>query len=450
MGDQDLDYIPAGVHEEIAAGLGGIAAVEMRGRSSVARYHDTDLSYPEIARELGVGGLLECSVSPVGRDSIRVRVSLLDALQDRQLWSDTYQRPAADVFLLGGDVALGVAEALQANVTPTESARVGARPTASQEALTHYHRGRYLMDRWTPEGIGGAMEHFERAIALDPTFALPYTGMAEALMLRGDLLAMGDIMPVEYMPRARELALKALEIDSELADGHGLLGWIRWYYDYDYAAGEREARLATELDSTSASAWDYYGLVLSMLGRDDEAIAAFRRAIELDPVTPWILSDFCWILLNARKYREVLEVANTAIELDPSLVPPYGSAATVSLLLGNHDAAIAMSEQADSLSVNPYYLGALGYTYASAGRREEALTILDSLMALSEQRYVAPRAVAIAYLGLDSLDAAIDWYMEAAKIRDPGVNMFIRNPRADALQDHPRYPELLRLMGLEN
>jgi serine/threonine-protein kinase len=347
-------------------------------------------------------------------------------------------------------VALGVAEALQANVTPTESARVGAWPTASQEALSHYHRGRYLMDRWGEEGIRRGIEHFEQAIALDSNFALAYSGLAEALMLLGDVVGVtANIMPVEYMPRARELVLQALDLDSELSDGHRVLSWIRWYYDYDYAAAEHEARIAIDLDSTDAAAWDYYGLALSVVGRDEEAVAAFRRAIELDPVAPWILSDFSWILNIARKYRDALEVANTAIELDSKLVTAYWNAADASLLLGMHHQAIGLYQQADSLSDHPVYLGALGHAHARVGNRAEALRIFDQLMQMRKQRYVSPRAIAQMYVGLDSIDAAVDWFMQAAEMRDPGVNSYIRSQLNDRLRDHPRYPELLRLMRLE-
>jgi serine/threonine-protein kinase len=451
LGDPEQEYIPAGVHDEVVTGLGRIAAVEVRGHSSVRRYRDTAMSPAEIAGELGVGGLVECSVYRVSNDSVRVTASLRDALRDRQLWSGTYQRAAADVFLLGSDVALGVAEALQADVTSTESARVEAPPTESREALTQYHRGRYLMDRWTEEGIRKGIEHFEQAIALDSSFALAYAGLAEALMLRGDLVAWsGDIRPVDYMPRARELVLQALDLDRELADGHRMLGLIRNYYDYDYDAGEDEAKLATELDPTSAAAWDHYGLALSLMGRGEEAVGAYRRAIELDPVAPGILSNFSWILVLARKYQETLRTASAAIELDPNMVPAYSNAGDASLLLGNHDNAISWFKQARARSDHPWYLGRLGMAYARVGNRAEALRILDELLEMREQQYVSPRAMATVYLGLDSLDAAIDWLMRGAETRDPGVQWDVWHPLdSDKLRDHPRYPRLLRLMRLE-
>ena len=451
MGDPDQDYIPAGVHDELVTALGRIAAVEVKGRSSVLRYRDTAMSPPEIAGELGVGGLVECSVFRVSDDSVRVTAALRDGPRDRQLWSDTYQRGAAEVFLLGSDVARGVAEALQANVTPTERARVAAQPTQSQEALTHYHRGRYFMNRLTEEGIQKGIEHFEQAIALDSTFALAYAGLAEAILLLGDAIGAmpGDIRSVDYMPKARELVLKALDLDRELADGHRLLGWIRWSYDYDYAAAERETRLATELDATSAVAWQYYGLALSVMGRDEDAVVAGRRAIELDPVVPLILSDVSAILNVAGKYHEALETANAAIELDPDLAQAYWTAADVSLLLGNQDQASALYEQAGALSDHPVYLGGLGGAYARLGKRAEALRILEELQQMSSHRYVPPRAFAHVYLGLDSLDPAIDWLIRAAETRDPWVQWDIRDPFNGDLRDHPRYPELLGLLRLE-
>jgi TolB-like protein len=451
MGDQERDYISAGIHDEVVAGLSRIAAVEVRGRRSVMRYRDTDMSPPEIAGELGVGGLVECSVYRVGNDSVRVNASLLDAKQDRQLWSDTYQRAAAEVFLLGSDVALGVVEALRADVTPAESARVGAHPTGSQEALTHYQRGRYFTSQWTEEGIRKGVEHFEQAIALDSNFALAYSGLAEAILNMGELVALpADSRPTDNLPRARALVLKALELDNELADAHRKLGWIKWVYDYDYDTAESEALLATELDPTSAAAWQSYGQILSVMGRDEEAVGALQRAIELDPVDPTILSDFSLILLMARRYREALDAANTAIELDPDFWPGYSNAAEASFLLGNHDDGIGLYEQARALEDSPWNQGALGTLHGFAGNREQTLMILEELLEMRSRRYVSPSVFANVYMSLDSLDAAIDWLIRAAEIRDPGVNLWqIRSQFFDGLRDHRRYPELLSVLRLE-
>jgi tetratricopeptide (TPR) repeat protein len=450
MGDLNEEYKAAGVHDEIVTGLGGIAAVEVRGRISVMRYRDTAVSPPEIARDLGVGSLVECSVYRAGGDSMRITASLLDAPGDRQLWSGAFQRPAAEVFLLGGDVARGVAEALNADLTPNERARVAAQPTENQEALTHYHRGRYLIDSWTPEGILAGTDHFEQAIALDSNFALAYTGLADAIMLRGDLVALGDIKPIDYMPRVRELVLRARELDPELAEAPRLLGWIRFIYDYDYEAVDREFRRATELDPTSAAAWSNYGEALSAMGRDEDANVAGRRAIELDPVTPWILNGLSATLNIAGEHQEALETANAAIELEPDFAPAYWNAADASLLLGDSNQAIALYEQSQALSPQPVFLGNLGGAYARIGNREAALRILDELLELREQRYVPPRAFAYVYLGMDSLDTAMDWLILGAETRDPWIHWHIRHPiDRDKVRDHPRYPELLRVLRLE-
>jgi serine/threonine-protein kinase len=322
--------------------------------------------------------------------------------------------------------------------------------TVSQEALTHYHRGRHFTSLWTEEGIHRGIEHFEQAIALDSNFALAYAGLAEALTMQGE--GPGDIRPVEYMPRVRGLVLQALDLDPELADAHRMLGYISYMYDYDYEAGERETRLATELDPTSAEAWEFYGLALSAMGRDEEAIVAGRRSVELDPVAPFILSDFGLILILARRYEEALQMWTTAIELDPDFYWAYANAGEASSLLGDHDEAIRLYQQvlARAGEESPLFLGMFGSIHGFAGNTEEALRILDELLEMREQRYVAPRVLAAVYLGLDSLDAAMDWYILAAEMRDPGVNFYdIRSPFVDKLREHPRYPEWLRLMRLE-
>ena len=173
MGDPDQEYIAAGVHDEVLSGLGEIAGVEVRGRSSAMRFHDSEMSPREIANELGVGGLVECSVYQVG-DDIGVRVSLLDAAGDRQVWSEGYQRAPGQVFLLGSDIAFGIVDALREELTPTETERVEAQLSESQEALVHFFRGRLLLNQWTEDGLRRSIEHFQDAVVLDSTFAQAY------------------------------------------------------------------------------------------------------------------------------------------------------------------------------------------------------------------------------------------------------------------------------------
>ena len=332
-----------------------------------------------------------------------------------------------------------------------DSAQAKAQPTESQEALRHYLRGRYLFARWTEEGLQKSIEQFEQAVAIDPNFALAYTGLAEAYMFQGDVLSVpGDLRPVDFMPRARELVLKAIEIDNDLSDAHRMLGYIRWVYDFQYEDAQHEAKLATEMDPTNPLAWDNYGLALSVMGRDEEAISAFRRAIELDPVAPGILSDFGVALTVAGEYQQALEATSTAIELNPNLSVPYLNAGQIAFLLGDRDAALSWLEQASAMSGHPLYRGVLGYVQARVGSRDKALSILDELMEMRERRYVSPRAIAWVHLGLGDFDAAIEWFIRAAETRDPWVNYWdIRNPLFDELRDHPRYSELLRPVKLE-
>jgi tetratricopeptide (TPR) repeat protein len=194
----------------------------------------------------------------------------------------------------------------------------------------------------------------------------------------------------------------------------------------------------------------FFDLALSALGRDDDAIAAFRRAVQLEPAAGWLLSDFAWILTIARKCPEALEMAKTAIDLDPDQANPYWTAAEAATFLGDHESAIRYYERSQALSDHPMTLAALGSAYARVGRRGEAFGILEELAEMSRRRYVNPRTFAEAYLGLDSLDTAMEWLLRAAETRDPGVNLHIRHPSRDVLRSHPRYPELMRLMRLED
>jgi serine/threonine-protein kinase len=384
-------------------------------------------------------------------DGIQVTASLWDALDNRQIWSNTYSRPVSEMFLLGTDIATGLAGALNSDLDQNTQAPIQTPPTENQEALRHYLRGRHLIARWTEEGIRLGMEQFEEASKLDPDFALAYVGMSEGLMLLGDVLSTpGELRPVDLMPRARELILKALALEARNSEGHRILSFIRWYYDYDYDAAESEARIAIRLDPQNAAAWGNHGMLLTTVGRDEEAIAAHRRAIDLDPVVPGILSDFSASLYVAREYQDALEAAIAAMELDPNLSVAPSNAGYAELSMGNYESAITWFEKARKLSEHPYCIASLAYAHGRAGHELEARKLLNLLLEMRRKRYVAPRVLAIAHLGLGELDAAMDWFIRAAETRDPSVNLFdIRAQHCDTLRSHPRYPQLLRTLRLD-
>jgi TolB-like protein/tetratricopeptide (TPR) repeat protein len=446
LGDTAQEYIAAGVHDEIVNTLVGITGMEVRGRRSVQRYRDTAVVPQEIASQLGVSGLVECSVFLVG-DSIRVSTSLLDATEDVQVWSTAVLGGTDDVFRLGRDAVLELVDFLGAVVTAADSARVQTPPTENQEAYDLYQRGRQLAYSHNGEQLRTAIELFDQAIALDSGFALAYATKAYALMNRGDV---AGLRPAHYIDTARESVLRALELDSLLAEGHAILGEIYYAHDFAYVAGEREARRAVELDSANAAAWAGYGFSQSISGRDEEAISALRRAVELDPMNTTFLANLCWILNIARRHGEALEVARKGMRLAPENITFYWNAAEAALALGDSTGAVDLQERARDLAPDDdWSFISLGATYARVGRRGEALEILDSLKAMAQQRYVAPRRFSQIYLGLDSLDAAMDWLIRAAEDRTPGLNVNIREATYDVIRGHPRYPELMRLMRLE-
>jgi len=412
------------------------------------QFQATVLPVREIARELRVSGLVECTVLAIG-DAVRLTVSLLDASRDAQVWGDSYQRPSEDVFQLGRDAALGIAEKLLPVVTAEDRARVATLPTDNREAYSLYQRAREVWSRMGEDNFRMAIELLNQAIALDSTFALAHALKARVFMDGGDLGGSPSLRSTDYREAARASVERALDLDPLLAEGHATLGELNWYHEYDYAAGERESRQAVALDSANALAWAGYGFSQSLSGRDEEAVAALRRAVELDPKDRTLLGNLVWILNVARRYKEAREESREARRLFPEGWNFYLNEAIAALYLGDSTEAVRLQEQASDLHAHPHDLATLGRFYASVGRRQEALAMLDSLKAMAPEGLVNPRSFGYIYMGLDSLDAALDWFIRAAEERDPGLNVNLRAEDYDGIRDHPRYPELLRALRLE-
>jgi serine/threonine-protein kinase len=450
--DPNQEPIVLGLHDEIIAGLGRVADVSVRGSRSVARYAESDMTVSEISDALGVEGFVECSVYLVA-DSVRVSASLRDGARDEQLWSGSFAREPGRLFDLAADVIREIATVLTAEYAPAEGTQLASRLTTDATAYRHYQQGRFLQFRSTEDELRRAIEHFDEAIALDSSFAAAYSAKAEAIMWLGDVLAVSaGTSPIEWMPEVRRLVERALDIDQNLADAHRVLGFIRWSYDYDYEGAIAAARLSTELAPNDPMNWDWYGQALSVMGPeyDEEAIAASRRAVALEPAEPTFWSDLSGIYFPARAYDDAIAAARTAIDLDPSFSIAYLNEAVALSAQGRHEEALDVYVRANQLSPHPVYTGLLGAAHAFAGDRQEAERILRELTEMAQQRFVPPRSFTALYFSLGYYDDAIVSLLRSVELRDRGANLWdIRSEFFAPLRDHPRYPEVLRAMKLD-
>jgi adenylate cyclase len=369
---------------------------------------------------------------------------LIDASTDEHLWAETYDRDLTDIFAIQTEVALHIAAALKARLSPDERVRIGRRPTVDLQAYALYLQGRGHLLRYTGDGFRQAIDLFERAIARDPKYATAYGGIAMAYTELGET---GELSPDEAFPRAKEAAAKAIALDPDLSEAHCMVAYVKMAHEFDWAGAEAEFQRALELNPNSADAVDLYGRLCASLERYDEAIALQTRAHELDPVVNKV--DVATAYLRAGRYDEAAEFAARAVEVDRGDPRSHFTLGWAYLGQGRRDDGLAEMEHAVALSGgNNLWLGQLGEAYAMSGMREKAEEILERLLERSRTAYVSPYHLAYVYTGLGRLDEAMDCLEQASEKRSGSIygikGSFLFKP----LRSHPRFVALLRRMNL--
>jgi adenylate cyclase len=400
----------------------------------------------EIGATLGVATLLEGSVRRVG-NRVRIGAQLVDAEADQYLWAETYDRQLTDIFAIQTDVALQIANALQAELTHDERTRIQRKPTANLQAYQLYLQGRHCYSRYSEEGIRQGIDYFRQAIAADPGYALAYVGVGLAFAEFAAGQGGGTIREAVAFQQGMEAITKALALDNSLGEAHSVLALLKCVHDYDWAGSEREFKLALELSPGSADIYDHYGWLCGALERYDEALALVRRAQELDPLVH--RADVATTLLRAGRYEEALESALRCVEFDPEYARGHSTLGWAYLKNGRPEEGLAELERAAELAPhNPIFVAQLGEGYGLTGRVAEARDVLRKLEEMSRQRYISPYHLAYVYTGLGEPDRAMDLLERAYEERAGSLygikGSFLFTP----LRSHPRFQALLRKMHL--
>jgi serine/threonine-protein kinase len=440
--DPENEYFADGITEDVIAQLAKIRALDVISRTSVMPFKGRQQGLREIAARLQVATVLDGSVRRVG-DRVRIVAQLIDAGTDQHLWAETYDRQLTDIFAIQTEVALHIAAALKAELSPDEQARIGREPTSDLRAYQLYLQGRYLFIKYTKEEMRQAIQSFEQAIERDPRYALAYAAVAMVYMEIGEI---GALSAAEAFPLAKAAAAHALALDPELGDAHCAAAYVKFVYEFDWAGAEQEFKRALELSPGSADAYDLYGRMCSALERFDEAIAMQQRAQELDPLAH--PSDVATAFLRAGRYDEALVAAHRAIALG-SGARGHSTLGWAYFRKGRIAEGIAALEQAVAITPgDTLWLGQLGQAYALSGNPDRAREILGELEAQSGTRYVAPYHMAYVHTGLGQHDRAMD-YLERAFEQRAGAVYGIKGSFLFApLRSHPRFVALLRRMHL--
>jgi len=439
--DPENEYFCDGIADEIMSALGKVTQLQVAGRTSAFSFKGKTGDLREIGPALNVGAVLEGSVRKAG-NRLRITAQLVKVADGYRLWSERYDRQMEEVFEVQDEIALAVVEALKVTLLGGERAEVVKRSTENAEAYNLCLKARHAWTRWTPEGIRTATTLFERALEIDPGYALAYHGLGDC---RGAWMFNG-MEPTDF-PRVRELLEKAIQLEPNLAEAHALLGMCEAIMGWDWAAGEARCRRALDLNPRSAQVQLCLANVLAVV-RPAEALTFFRRGAALDPLSPFSSALAAQGALAAGDFENALRYAQAALELSPQHVWGHFFAGLAHAARGEWEEAIRSHEVA-SMSA-PHAVGALGYVLARAGRRDDAQAKLDELRARAQTGYVAPVAFVLVQAGLDRVDDAFAWLGRACEARDTMLPFALGPwpvPRAD-LEADPRFAELRHRIGL--
>lgn len=403
-GDTDQDFFSEGMTDELIAQLGALRpeALGIIARTTVAHYLPGKQTIGEIGRELGVQYVLEGSVRRSG-PRVRINAQLVAVATQTQLWTETYDHDLQDILLTQRDVAERVAESLARSVLRGRT--VPRLPSAA--AYEAYLRGRYFRQQATEVSLGRAIEHFEEAIELDPTYAAAYAGLADVYhVLGGPGWEFGAAR--DLLPRAAAAAARAIELDPNLPDGYAVRGMSRLWLDWNATSSEEDQRRAISLNPSFAQAHQYLSTALIVQGRVDDAIAAARRAAELDPLSPAAGTTLGYRLYYARRYGEALAQFSRTLEIASEFASAHLGQAQALRELRRDREALAAFERAGQFSGGRTYIRAhLAHAYAMAGRREEAREIQRQLVDLQRARYVSPYDLSLVAAGMGDQDAML-------------------------------------------
>ena len=444
-GDPAQDYLADGMTEALIGRLAGIRDLRVISHTSVMRFKNPQLSAPEIAKILGVDGIVEGSVIREG-NHIRVTAQLIRAATDEHFWSETYDRELPDVLSLQSDVAQAIAQKVAVTISGEERARLTAARPVSPEVYESYLQGRSILDRsYSRSSLEESIAYFEQATARDPTFAPAYVGLADAYDHLGTIFI--GTPPNEMRPRVVNAAQKALELDPGLAEAHVLLADV-YQEQWRWSEAEAEYKRALDLKPNDAAAHVGFAHWLLSQGRTEEALAWTARGRELDPieVSGATVGE---TLFFARQYDE----AERELRSDLAV---HGDSASALWYLGF--VLIAKDEPAEAVPVlekavaltdrSPGIIGVLIRAYAHAGRRADAQRLLAELKNRRKAGYLPSGAFVNAYLGLDENDQAFVWLEEAYKEQSNILQVLKVHPYFDPIRGDPRFADLLRRVGL--
>ena len=444
-GDPNMEYFSDGITESLIDKLSEIPRLRVMAPATIFAYKGRQVDPREVGRTLRVASVLQGKVTKIG-DTLRIKVDLVDAAEGTEIWGEEYNPKTADILAIQAEISREIAVQLRLRLSGEEQKRLARRATENSEAYQLYLQGRYHVEKYTLEGIQAGMAHFQKAIDLDPHYALAYSGLAYAYWTTTDFF----LPPRESMPRMSEAASKALALDDTLPEAHMEMGIAHFVYELDRRTAEKELRRAIELRPNYATAHAYYGWYLVSAERFDEGIAESRRAVELDPLSVETGALAGQNYYFAHRYDLAVGQLRKTLEMDSSSWFAHFLLGMAYEAKGDYTRAIPEMERARSLEPSiPWALSVLGHGYAAAGRNRDATLVLRELEVWSERSYVPAYNFAEVYVGLGEREKTLAALEKAYDERSMTMTLITTDPRFNVLRSEPRFTDLLRRVSLE-
>jgi TolB-like protein/Flp pilus assembly protein TadD len=442
-GDSNADYLCDGITESIINTLSQLPRLRVLPRSTVFRYRGAEVDPQLAGQQLGVRAVLTGRVVEVG-ESLVIKTELIDVAQESHLWGEQYRRELTDIFALQEEISRDISQKLRLKLTGEDRRRLSKRYTENTDAYRAYLQGRYFVgSKRTEDWIKKGIDCFQRAIDLDPSYALAYSGLADAYAFLAS--STGERPPREAYPKAKAAAERALELDPELAEAHTSLGFSLLLYDWDFQRAAREFKRALKLNPSYGNAHDGLGFYYKATAQFGRAVKECEESRRLDPLSPFPEVSLGWAYYFDRQFERATECGRKALELDARSAFAGWIVGVACGLAGRADEAVAaLSRAVEHSGGGLTFRAHLGWACALAGRDEEARRLLAELAELSRQKYVPAYYRAIIRLGLRERDETFAELERALEERS-GFLVFLHvEPMFDTVRDDPRFAELSR------
>ncbi|TLY31375.1 MAG: tetratricopeptide repeat protein [Ignavibacteria bacterium] len=442
-GDPNTEYISDGITENIINNLTTLHKLRVVPRSTSFHYKGKELDPQKIGGELHVSAVLTGRVTQHG-ENLNIQSELVDVLRQSQLWGKQYQQKLTDILGMQDEISRDIAAQLQLQLSGEEQKNLTKRGTNNVEAYELYLKGRYYWNKRDAENIKRGIQFFSQAIEKDSQYALAYAGLADSYVSPPLLLP-----PKEVIPKAKAAAVRALEIDNQLAEPHAALAYAKLRFDFDPPGADKEFSRAFELNPNYSIAHQWHGFYFMTLGRFEEAFAEERQALKLDPLSLVINASSGWVFYYARHYDEAMQQCRKTLELDPNFHIALWILGKCYEQRGMYQEAVAAFQKVIASSGNTDVIAALGHTYATMGRRDEAEKVIRQLKELSKNNYIGRYSLGEIYIALNKKEEAFEQLQEALSDHDFQLIHVKVDPWLDSLRSDHRFVELLKKTGVE-